>query len=123
VHPGEELNIFYGHKLWFDPVGTNAPQPSIEQESEDGWGGLSAMDDTDSGSRQNGTVINNNEDAVWSSLIDRWDANPDTIIAEVDLPFTRIKIMPDDPEEEVPETVQTGNFLIIVRVLASLKAD
>ncbi|KIK69616.1 hypothetical protein GYMLUDRAFT_236120 [Collybiopsis luxurians FD-317 M1] len=77
INEDEELCIFYGHKLWFDPVDTavsaEAPEP------EDGWGGLSAV-------RNNG------------------DSDPDEIVAEQSLPFTRLK---PPPEEEDLESVRT----------------
>lgn len=41
VQEGEELCIFYGHKLWFDPVGSEySSLREPEFADSDGWGGL-----------------------------------------------------------------------------------
>ena len=95
ILPDEELFIFYGHNLWFDPVGVNSSKHATEEESEDGWGGLSGVqDDTDEQDR--------------SQHWDLVDGNPEEHIPEDQLPFIRIKTTPDDPIEEEMHAIQTG---------------
>ncbi|ESK95040.1 histone lysine methyltransferase set7 [Moniliophthora roreri MCA 2997] len=87
IQQDEELFIFYGHKLWFEPV--DVPQNAISEIDsgvDDGWGGLSGMHD------------------------DQQEGNPflsggqDAIIDEEQLPFQRVK---PPPEEETLESIRT----------------
>lgn len=96
VEPDEELCIFYGHKLWFDAIdATPSSSAVLSQEPDDGWGGLGPL-----------------SDAVEESDLDEdksmVDGNPDEIIPEEDLPFTRVRITPDEDEEETPESIRTS---------------
>lgn len=96
VEPDEELCIFYGHKLWFDAIDAGpsyVPVPS--QEPDDGWGGLGPLTDTVEGPYSD-------EDEPVA------DDNPDEIILEENLPFTRVRITPDDEEEETLESIRTS---------------
>jgi len=47
IAEGDELCIFYGHNLWFEAVGLHASRANTTamQEPDDGWGGLSRLDD------------------------------------------------------------------------------
>lgn len=90
VRADDELCIFYGPALWFEPV---ALQPAREAEAlvDDGWGGLSALGDEE-----------NNEDGVPTS---KWmEGDPGEIVLEEDLPFTRLKIT----QEEEMSAVRTS---------------
>ncbi|KAF5389208.1 hypothetical protein D9757_003477 [Collybiopsis confluens] len=70
IEQDEELCIFYGHNLWFDPID---PTISVqESDLQDGWGGL---------------------------LSATQDFDPDEIVEEDFLPFTRFKSPVDDEED------------------------
>lgn len=89
VDPGEELCIFYGHHLWFTPAGSSSVPTVIQEDDvDDGWGGLSSVED--------GLVFPPNPFS---------EGDPDQIIPEDDLPFIRVKPL---PQEEEMETIQTG---------------
>jgi len=47
IAEGDELCIFYGHNLWFEAIGLHMSSAStpVMQEPDDGWGGLSQLDD------------------------------------------------------------------------------
>ncbi|KAJ3505047.1 hypothetical protein NLJ89_g7617 [Agrocybe chaxingu] len=82
VEAGEELCIFYGHKLWFSPADRNYTQ--IEEiEVEDGWGGLAA-------------------DVQITNPYEEGDQTE--VIPENELPFVRLK---QSPDEEDPESIRT----------------
>ncbi|KAF7346198.1 Histone-lysine methyltransferase Set7 [Mycena sanguinolenta] len=86
IEPDEELCIYYGSKLWFDPVesvGTSDPQ-----ENEDGWGGLSSVN------------LNSTENGLPSFF----HGSVDAVVPEEDLPFERFKPLPD---EETAGTIRT----------------
>lgn len=94
VTEGEELCIFYGHKLWFDAIDAG-PNAVIDPDtlSDDGWGGLSMLDpDPDSLEEVVGRFI---------------DGDLDDLIPEENLPFTHLKLVQDE-EEEVMSAVRTG---------------
>ncbi|KAG5638251.1 hypothetical protein H0H81_001020 [Sphagnurus paluster] len=83
---GEELCIFYGHKLWF--VSSEASNMDNQSEElEDVWGGLLAVVDS--------------ADPTGPYL----DGDPQAFIEDEDLPFTRYKL---PPEEEDMESIRTG---------------
>ncbi|KAE9404000.1 cytidine deaminase-like protein [Gymnopus androsaceus JB14] len=84
VDVDEELCIFYGHKLWFKPI--EAIPSAVDPESEDGWGGLS-------------TVETDEQDEH------REDVDPDEIVDDDSLPFTRFKPPPDEEDLESVRTV------------------
>lgn len=96
ISADEELCIFYGHKLWFDPVDAH-DMPGELDETEDGWGGLSAV----------GDVL---DPDAFDDLLHRFsDGNPDEIVPDDKLPFTRLKVIPEIEEEEL-ETVHTSEL-------------
>ncbi|KZP31462.1 hypothetical protein FIBSPDRAFT_849425 [Athelia psychrophila] len=81
VEPGDELTIFYGNTLWFDP-GPRAPELHMRAASEDDeWGGLKAI-----------------AAALGDDAAD--DEDEDEIVPESQLPFTRLAIAPPDAEDE-----------------------
>ncbi|KAJ7459772.1 cytidine deaminase-like protein [Mycena latifolia] len=82
----EELCIYYGSNLWFEPAGRDAERPSSSPEKGDGWGGLS------------------NVDIPQDSLPIFFDGSVDDVVPEEDLPFERFK---PPPEEETLNTVRT----------------
>lgn len=94
IHSEDELCIFYGHRLWFDPVASVRPQPS--EETEDEWGGLSSVADN----------IGVDQPGCPSFL----DGNPDEIVSDEDLPFVRVKVSQDEDEEEELSAVRTCKF-------------
>lgn len=94
IREGEELCIFYGHSLWFTPV-TLSTQGCSEPETDDGWGGLTAVE----GDQQDEMVDISNPYT---------DGDPEAILSEEDLPFTRLK---SAPEEEDAQSIQTGDCL------------
>ncbi|TFK40622.1 hypothetical protein BDQ12DRAFT_733838 [Crucibulum laeve] len=93
VNTGDELQIFYGHKLWFSPV-DEMQHITIDTRIEDGWGGLSA-------------VIEDTESDCEGPFL---DGNPDEIIPDEDLPFTRFKL---PPEEEEPGSIRTVQAWVV----------
>lgn len=91
ISPGEELCIFYGHKLWFDPVegATSVPSTSAsESEVDDGWGGLGAM-----------------EGQEETSIPPFIKGNPEDILSEEDLPFAMVR---PPPTEQTMKDIKTG---------------
>ncbi|KAK7048268.1 histone-lysine methyltransferase Set7, partial [Favolaschia claudopus] len=87
VEPDEELCIYYGSNLWFDPVDFTASQ-NMQENHDDGWGGLSSLNSESA------------EDIPPSFL----QGSADDVIPEEDLPFERFK---PPPEEETAETIRT----------------
>ncbi|KAI8978832.1 hypothetical protein BD414DRAFT_516784 [Trametes punicea] len=97
VMPGEELCIFYGHKLWFDPVdAADSANADITEETDDGWGGLTNLEDGDAHVRP-----------LDESFSNRFaDGDPTEEIADEALPFTRLKLTPEDEEEEDMDAIR-----------------
>jgi tRNA-specific adenosine deaminase 3 len=91
----EELPIFYGHTLWFDPAEFSVHlklTTMAQEEAEDGWGGLLAVDEAVQSTKTNGPFL---------------EGDPNEIIPDEKLPFVRFKL---PPEEEDPESIRTGVF-------------
>ena len=82
IQPDEELCIFYGHQLWFDPVDGPPSRTPDKLENADPWDGLADIQ---------GHV----DDNVASTSSDR------DIVAEDDLPFTWKKLALDKEEEQL----------------------
>jgi tRNA-specific adenosine deaminase 3 len=94
VESDQELTIFYGHNLWFDPVDSQAASGSKMGNK------LTNGDACNGGPLPNGDIaIDEQEDAELD------DAGADEEVAEDDLPFVRIK---PPPEEEEMETIRTS---------------
>jgi tRNA-specific adenosine deaminase 3 len=91
IEPGDEMCIFYGHTLWFDPVSSSQPCQVLNEENDDQWGGLTGIsDDVDVGHFP--------------------DSDADEIIPVEDLPFIRVKVARDEDEEEDLSTVRTSKL-------------
>lgn len=84
--------IFYGHKLWFEPAEGEGSNIGVD-DPDDGWGGLSALQDD--------TTLSQGQD--WPLLA----GDPEEIIADEQLPFTRVKLI-NDEEEDLLEAVRLG---------------
>lgn len=97
VREGEELCIFYGHKLWFKPTDIE-PDSSTLSENDDGWGGLSS--------------ISNEDDSDFDEMPHFLEGHPDEIIPEDQLPFVRMKLLEDEAEDEL-SSVRTGMSYIL----------
>jgi len=93
----EELFIFYGHKLWFKDV-DHASATEVAPEADDGWGGLSVV----AGGEEEGH-------STWPWLT----GNSEDVVPMNDLPFTRLKLMPDDEEEDVLDAIRTVNAWVV----------
>ncbi|KAJ3763320.1 cytidine deaminase-like protein [Lentinula raphanica] len=87
IEEDEELCIFYGHKLWFDPVDESIS--AIDIEPEDGWGGLSTI---------------GNDEGDHKEHSDDVDLN--AIVDESSLPFMILKPPPEEEDLESIRTVQ-----------------
>lgn len=92
IQPDEELCIFYGHQLWFDPV-DGPPSRALDlNQSNDPWGGLADIQgDTD-------------DHAVTASSDDS------DIVSEDNLPFTWKKLGLDKEEEQL-DNIELGNHI------------
>ncbi|KAJ6508910.1 hypothetical protein C8R45DRAFT_1208497 [Mycena sanguinolenta] len=88
IEPDEELCIYYGSKLWFNPVEHGGTSDS--QETEDGWGGLSS--------------VNVDLNSTENTLPCFFQGSVDVVVPEEDLPFERLKPPPD---EETADTIRT----------------
>ncbi|KAI0081582.1 hypothetical protein K474DRAFT_1249490 [Panus rudis PR-1116 ss-1] len=103
IRPDEELCIFYGHNLWFDPVDTGPSRsPAKEDEPDDGWGGL--------------TNVQGDEEGVAAAGDQNWPllhGDPGEIISEEQLPFSRVKTTPEEPEEEELSAVRTVDAWVV----------
>lgn len=89
IEEGEELCIFYGHKLWFDALDAGPSETQLE-EPDDGWGGLAGVETPE------------DDASVYDIQIAKYaDGNPQQVVSEDDLPFIRIKLYRDDEEDEL----------------------
>ncbi|KAG5648305.1 hypothetical protein DXG03_004877 [Asterophora parasitica] len=100
VAPDEELCIFYGHNLWFSSAedlssSNHRSSHYVPDEPEDGWGGLSAVEDDDAGA---GADLSLDTDADADVKCPYLDGDPSEIISDEDLPFTRFKLPPDEED-------------------------
>ncbi|PIL35340.1 transcription factor [Ganoderma sinense ZZ0214-1] len=104
ILPDEELCTFYGHKLWFNPVdvGDGVLSEALEV-GDDGWGGLSGVrEDEDEPS------------IAEQSLFDDFsEGDPEQIISEEELPFKRLKLTPEEEEEEDMVSVRKEDAWVV----------
>lgn len=92
IQEDEELCIFYGHNLWFTPLGSSSNSTQIDGgDVDDAWGGLLDLSDVSN---------------PFS------EGNPREIMVESDLPFLRTKVIPDDENENVEGSVRTSGCLL-----------
>lgn len=109
ILPGEELCIFYGHKLWFDAVdaadGSSGTTDAIVPV-DDGFGGLAGLG-MDKDGEENAVAGPSNGPTAESILgsCPYYDDLDDDILQDEDLPFTWLK---PPPEEEEAGTVRTS---------------
>ena len=99
IDPDEELCIYYGSNLWFKPaeipISDEHSRIDTELVEEDGWGGLSAVAGEASSSKR-----------ILEDM-----PNPNEILPDEDLPFTRVKLTSDEDDEETSETIRTGEHV------------
>lgn len=96
IEDGKELCIFYGHNIWFEPATRDLRPENLSMVSgnaEDGWGGLLVVDEATYSAETDESYLN---------------GDPDEIIVEEQLPFTRFKL---PPEEEDFDTIRTGTLI------------
>ncbi|KZS99624.1 cytidine deaminase-like protein, partial [Laetiporus sulphureus 93-53] len=107
IETGEELCIFYGHKLWFDVMDDGAGSGDVEEEEvDDGWGGLARLNanerrseiEDDSWAKSDAQSIDGRKE-TFESLFKR--GGPDEVVPEEQLPLTRVKLTDDEEEEEL----------------------
>ncbi|KAG6376943.1 hypothetical protein JVT61DRAFT_977 [Boletus reticuloceps] len=93
IQPDEELCIFYGHQLWFDPVdGPPSRTSDLDENTDsDAWGGLA-------------DIQGHTDDNVASASFE----NVDNIVTEDDLPFTWKKLSLEKEEEQLDD-IELGN--------------
>ncbi|KAL1736663.1 hypothetical protein EV714DRAFT_198278 [Schizophyllum commune] len=106
---GEELCIFYGHKLWFDAVDA-ADGPSNATDADlpvdDGFGGLAGLEMGTKDGEEDALAGPSNGRTAESILgpCPYGNGQDDDILQDEDLPFTWLK---PPPEEEGPGSVRT----------------
>ena len=96
IRADEELCIFYGHKLWFNDMGAVLQADNLSDEVEDGWGGLSRLEGLAVNTDQK-THINEDQNAI---------------VPEEDLPFARVRITPDEEEEEDMDSIHKSAYIV-----------
>ena len=105
VEPDEELCIYYGSNLWFKPVEITADGPACADADlvdEDGWGGLAAVA---------GEAEASSSSTSSNKRVPKDTSDPNEIVPDEDLPFTRVKLTSDEDDEETSETVRTGEHV------------
>lgn len=73
---------------------------TVEDIPDDAWGGLSQLQDEEEEEEE---VLDMSEPSFLQG-------NPDELIPEDELPFTRLKLIDDEAEDEL-SAVQTGNYI------------
>ena len=123
VNTDEELCIFYGHKLWFDPVsvpvgststttGTDdrptSPPPS-RSPSQSSLSSVSPLPSTTVNGPTYPTVRN-----PFSS------DDPSSLLPESDLPFARTRVIPEDDDKEDTEgSIKTSKYFTLFSFTAA----
>ncbi|KAF8840763.1 cytidine deaminase-like protein [Paxillus ammoniavirescens] len=104
INPDEELCIFYGHKLWFDPVddvvhtsNSQCEIPGINDEA-DPWGGLAR--------------IQGNTADVNAGTSTKLHKSIDELVEEEDLPFTWIKLSLQKEEEQIDDIELAQSWVV-----------
>jgi tRNA-specific adenosine deaminase 3 len=93
INSEEELCIFYGHQLWFEPVeaAAQANTPTETESTKGVWEGLCVTKEA-------------------NNMVD--DFSPE-VIPEDKLPCTRVTLTLDHEEEDL-STIRTGKFYLKV---------
>lgn len=81
--------------MWFQDIDGHATTHDSEEE-DDGWGGLSGV----------GGEVPEEESEDWQLL----QGKQEEFISNEKLPFTRLKLTPDDEEEDQADTIRTGGI-------------
>lgn len=102
IEEGEELCIFYGHKLWFNDVDASPFETQLDDPDDD-WGGLSVVE-----------ITQDDMSALDRQKYKYAGGNPQDVVSEDDLPFERIKLYRDDEEDEL-SAVRTRQLLSVTR--------
>ncbi len=106
--PDEELCIFYRHKLWFDPAdATDRPEPCSEHMADlpdDPWSALPNVDEEDD--KDEGP-------SELDVMFDNTDGDFYEVVSEEDLPFRRLKLTPEEEEEEEMNAVRRGRYSVV----------
>ncbi|KAI0669195.1 cytidine deaminase-like protein [Trametes maxima] len=103
VLPDEELCIFYGHKLWFDPVDAVDNTTVVPDERDDGWGGLASLNEG----------VSDHEASLWDLYNQFQEGESGEDVPEEQLPFTRLKLTPEDEEEEDMDAVRKEDAWVV----------
>ncbi|CDO70863.1 hypothetical protein BN946_scf184801.g56 [Trametes cinnabarina] len=100
----EELCIFYGHKLWFDPLdAADRADADVMEETDDGWGGLTNVDHGE----MSGEAL-----TCW--MFDGFaEGELDAHVSEEQLPFIRLKLTPGDEEEEDLDAIRKEDAWVV----------
>ena len=97
IEEGEELCIFYGHKLWFDAVDARSSDTQLD-DPDDGWGGLASVE-----------IVEDELSELDKVVLRYADGDPQETVSEDDLPFIRIKLYRDDEEDELSAVRTRGS--------------
>ncbi|KAL1715430.1 hypothetical protein EV715DRAFT_207529 [Schizophyllum commune] len=104
---GEELCIFYGHKLWFDAVDAgDGPSSTTDADVpvDDGFGGLAGLETEEDGEESASAGPSSGITADSTLGPCPCGEGAGDILQDQDLPFTWLK---PPPEEEEPGSVRT----------------
>ena len=87
--------------MWFEPADASDRSPGDKSEdADDNWGGLATLGDIPKSS-------------AFDEVISRFDGgDPTDTVLDEDLPFMRLKVIPELEEEEV-ETIRTSRLLLL----------
>lgn len=105
INPDEEMCIFYGFNLWFQPAHSSRQTCIVTPEPTDDWGGLAPLV--------------HGFDNVLTLYPDFLDGNADDIIPPEELPFTRLKVGRDEEEEHLDE-ICTGALFSLQDIYLNL---
>ncbi|KAM5539289.1 hypothetical protein V8D89_007162 [Ganoderma adspersum] len=104
ILPDEELCIFYGRKLWFEPAdATDGTSAEAMEERDGGWGGLCGVE-----------ADEEDPDVAGNPIFEGFsEGDPDQVIPEEELPFKRLKLTPDEEEEEDMDSVRKEDAWVV----------
>ena len=88
--------------MWFDPVDTtHGPPADVVEERDDGWGGLSGIAGEGDHEGRSRHIVD------WPH-VSFMVGDPDQLVPEDALPFKRLRLAPDEEEEEDIDSVRKG---------------